>query len=157
MTPIRFAADLLRAGEITVVKRRGLDVVSTRTVQNLITDAGLDYLASALTDGRSIELNRMAWGDDATAVLPVDSTLGNELGRKQITSQSIGPAVGVANTGVYLSPDEANGDIEEFGWFIGGTNSPNSGTLFARVLYSDTKTAGLESYDVQRTDTTARV
>ena len=79
--------------------------------------------------------------------------LGNETFRKQVTSQAAG-AVGVTITNLYVAPEEAVGTIEEIGFFSGSSASAttDSGTLFARVLYSRTKTA-VESIQIERTDT----
>ena len=95
-------------------------------------------------------------GNDDTAPSAADVSLGNELGRKQVTTSSSGVPAGATTTGVYLSPSEANGPVEELGWFFNGGNQTGSGTLFARVLYSDSKVAGEESYDVERIDTQTR-
>jgi hypothetical protein len=117
---------------------------------NLITDDGVDCLVLALM-GENAEINYLAWGDDDTAPQVGNTVLGNELGRKLITTQTPGDP-GECITTAYLGPQDANGQIEEFGWIVGGTSLPDTGILIARILYSRLKT-NMESIQVDRTDT----
>ena len=121
--------------------------------ENIITDAGKTLLAAALMGGTTpLEILYMAWGDDPTAPVVGDTTLGNETGRKTVTSQAAGGAAGEVDTIVYLGPADAVGDIEELGWFAGNaTVTTDSGTLIAHTLYSRSKT-NQESIQVSRTD-----
>lgn len=117
---------------------------------NLIVDDGLDLAAAALAGG-DFEINYCAVGDDNASPAAGDSALGNEEFRKVITKQEAG-ATGIMVTTCYIAPYEAVDQIEEIGWFVGGTATPDSGTLLARVLYSRNKT-NLESLQIERTDT----
>ena len=129
------------------------NLIQEDNVKNLITSAGKNLLAEALRTNNDCEIKFIALGSDNTAVTSGDTTLGNETFRKQVTSQPAG-SVGVTITNLYVAPEEAVGTIEEIGFFSGSSASAttDSGTLFARVLYSRTKTA-VESIQIERTDT----
>jgi len=139
---------------VIVVDERTGEVTALEALHNKITDAGLVHLVSALESAAfDAELKYMAWGDDASAPAAGDTTLGNELGRKQVTKQEAG-STGEMVTTTILQATEANVQIEELGFFAGAGASAtkDSGTLIARVLYSKLKTNS-ESIQVERTDT----
>lgn len=139
------------------VKVKALDadgnVLQEDTINNLITTAGKNLLAKALRESTDCEIKYIAIGSSNTAPSTSDSQLGTETFRKAVTSQVAGGS-GVTITNLYVAPEEAVGTIEEIGFFSGSTASAttNSGTLYARVLYSRTKTA-VESIQIERTDT----
>jgi hypothetical protein len=139
------------------VKVKALDadgnVLQEDTINNLITTAGKNLLAKALRESTDCEIKYIAIGSSNTAPSTSDSQLGSETFRKAVTSQVAGSS-GVTITNLYVAPEEAVGTIEEIGFFSGSTASAttNSGTLYARVLYSRTKTA-VESIQIERTDT----
>lgn len=139
------------------VKVKALDadgnVLQEDTINNLITTAGKNLLAKALRESTDCEIKYIAIGSSNTAPSTSDSQLGSETFRKAVTSQVAGGS-GVTITNLYVAPEEAVGTIEEIGFFSGSTASAttNSGTLYARVLYSRTKTA-VESIQIERTDT----
>ncbi len=139
------------------VKVKALDadgnVLQEDTINNLITTAGKNLLAKALRESTDCEIKYIAIGSSNTAPSTSDSQLGTETFRKAVTSQVAGGS-GVTITNLYVAPEEAVGTIEEIGFFSGSTASTatNSGTLYARVFYSRTKTA-VESIQIERTDT----
>ena len=131
------------------------NVLQEDNLKNLITSAGKNLLAESLRNASlDAEIKFIAIGSDNTAPSSGDTTLGNETFRKAVTSQTAGGSVGVTITNLYVAPEEAVGTIEEIGFFSGSSASSttDSGTLFARVLYSRTKTA-VESIQIERTDT----
>lgn len=131
------------------------NVLQEDKLKNLITSAGKNLLAESLRNASlDAEIKYIAIGSDNTAPSSGDTTLGNETFRKAVTSQTAGGSVGVTITNLYVAPEEAVGTIEEIGFFSGSSASAttDSGTLFARVLYSRTKTA-VESIQIERTDT----
>lgn len=140
------------SGRVRITTRYADGTEEVEEFENLITNDGLDLLASAL-GGVDSEIKYMAWGTDNTAPAAGDSTLVAESGRKVVTSQAAG-STGVYTTTTYLAPQEANVSIEELGWFAGASASAtaDSGVLVARVLYSRAK-SDLESITVERTDT----
>ena len=131
------------------------NVLQEDNLKNLITSAGKNLLAESLRNASlDAEIKFISIGSDNTAPSSGDTTLGNETFRKAVTSQTAGGSVGVTITNLYVAPEEAVGTIEEIGFFSGSSASAttDSGTLFARVLYSRTKTA-VESIQIERTDT----
>ena len=131
------------------------NVLQEDNLKNLITSAGKNLLAESLRNGSlDAEIKFISIGSDNTAPSSGDTTLGNETFRKAVTSQTAGGSVGVTITNLYVAPEEAVGTIEEIGFHSGSSASSttDSGVLFARVLYSRTKTA-VESIQIERTDT----
>ena len=130
-------------------------LIQEDNLKNLITSAGKNLLAEGLRNATlDTEIKFIALGSNNTAPASGDTQLGNETFRKAVTSQAAGGSVGVTITNLYVAPEEAVGTIEEIGFFSGSaaSSTTNSGTLFARVLYSRTKTA-VESIQIERTDT----
>ena len=130
------------------------NLVDEQNLKNLITSEGKNLLAEALRNNAiDCEIKYIGIGSDNTAPTTADNTLGNETFRKAVTSQIAG-GTGITITNLYVAPEEAVGTIEEIGFFSGASASAttDSGVLFARVLYSRTKTA-VESIQIERTDT----
>ena len=122
------------------------------SIHNAALNAMRDLLDGDVTD---LQIKYFAWGNDNSAVDATDTDLGNELGRKAITSQTAG-GTGVMTTVTIIQSTEAVAQLEEFGWFAGADAGAGAGTgiMISRVLYSRNKT-GLESIQVERTDTFA--
>lgn len=132
------------------------EVIEEWDINNLITSAGKNLLAEALRNSTlDIELKYVALGNDSTTPTTSDTTLGNEIFRKIVTSQ-VGAGTGVTKTTCYVAPDEAVAQIEEIGFFAGSSASAttDSGVLYARILFSRNKTS-LEALQIERTDTIA--
>jgi len=130
------------------------NLVDEQNFKNLITSAGKNLLAEALRNNAiDCEIKYIGIGSDNTAPTTADTALGNETFRKAVTSQIAG-GTGITITNLYVAPEEAVGTIEEIGFFSGASASAttDSGVMFARVLYSRTKTA-VESIQIERTDT----
>jgi len=124
--------------------------------RNLITNLARNEIRKILDSDETPDMGieYLAWGDDDTAPAAGDTTLGNELGRKAITSQTLTGTTGEIVTSVYLAPTDANEAIEELAWYGGtsATATTDSGLLIARALYDHTKTSA-ESIQIDRTDT----
>lgn len=132
------------------------EVIQEWDINNLITSAGKNLLAEALRNSTlDVEIKYVALGNDSTAPTTSDTTLGNEIFRKIVTSQ-VGAGTGVTKTTCYVAPDEAVAQIEEIGFFAGSSASAttDSGVLYARILFSRNKTS-LEALQIERTDTIA--
>ena len=143
--------------DVLVVSLRGA-VLEHIVIPNLITDAGLDLVRDGLKgDAQNTEIKYMAWGGDATAPTTADTALGNEGGRRQITTRSTA-GTGALRSTTIIASTEGNEQIEELGFFAGddATSVTGSGILVARVLYSRLKN-DRESIQVDRTDTTVRM
>ncbi len=122
-------------------------------LENIITDAGLNFIRDLLIgeepEGR---IKQLALGGSSDSPAAENTELGDEQFRKPTTIlQEDG--TGRAETITYISPNEANFQIEEIGWFAGedATDTPDSGVMIARVLYSKEKTT-LESIQIDRVD-----
>lgn len=139
-------------GRIKISVRQPDGRTSIVWFDNLITNGGRDLFIRALR-GEDTEIKYLAWGIGTTVPDSDDARLANEVGRKAVTQQ-ITPAQGALLTTTYLAPFDANTSIRELGWFGGAaaTDDPNTGVMFARVLYTRDKTSE-ESIQVDRTDT----
>lgn len=151
-----FQGGILWSGwvQIEISTPHGKKVVS---LQNLITDAGLNLIRQALADAAfDAEIKYVALGTSNVAPAATDTKLGNEVFRKQVTKQEF-PATGQVQTTCYIAPYEGNYAIQEIGWFAGAgaTAAKDSGVLVARVLYARTKNE-LESWTISRQDNFSR-
>jgi len=133
-------------------------VTLKNTITNLLFNLYRDALAGDFGNILDAKIKHIAIGDDNTAPVVTDTTLGNEVFRVALTDEDVS-VTAQYTTVFYLAPDEAIGAIEELGWFAGtGSNDwgggagKDTGTLIARVLYSHTKTS-VESIQFERVDT----
>ena len=107
------------------------------TRKNLTTTAGREWLAQVMCNTQSTTnnyLNYFAIGDDATAATAGDTALGNEIFRKEVSSSA--DDSNTANISTFIAANEANDDWEEWGHFVDGTASTDSGTLFSHYIDS---------------------
>jgi len=112
-------------------------------VKNLITTAGKTSMAAALqgatTNNQGI-ITYCAVGTDGTAPAAGNTDLGTELYRKLISVRSNTANAALFQT--YFTTGEANGLLLEAGLFgDDATSTLGSGTLFAHVAISRTKTS----------------
>lgn len=116
-------------------------------VNNLIVNDGLNVLAQRLSGDNtySAQINYTALGTDATAPSATDTQLGTETYRKALSSGTFLNNVAFIET--FFNPTEVTGSFEEYGNFIDGTASADSGELFNRFTQSITKTSS-ESLNV---------
>jgi hypothetical protein len=139
------------------IKSKNGDWQYDRTINNLITDGGLDLLRNLLqgtaTDG---QIKYIAVGTSSVAVASTQTQLGAEVFRKPVLTRTA-LTTGSLQSVTILTETEAVASIQEIGIFAGSTASTasNSGVMISRILYSRNKT-NLESIQIQRTDTIAR-
>jgi len=95
----------------------GRAVVARRLIGDLTYSGTIDY---------------GALGTSATAVNAADTTLGAEVARKLFARRTRTNAQ--ANFDFYYSQADTNGTYQEFGAFIDGTASANTGQLFNHLL-----------------------
>jgi hypothetical protein len=129
----------------------------SETVKNRIMDAVLEKLVGVYKgDAPDLEMLYLALGTDNTAVTDSDLTLGNEIFRTPISSQS-DTATGEILTEFIVLDSEAVGNIEEIGIFAGSTAtaSADTGTLVSRILWSKVKSSS-EEITFRRTDKISR-
>jgi hypothetical protein len=143
-------------GKVRITIFRDGQIISLTELKNLITDAGLNLLISALAGENDATIKYIALGNDGSTPTNSDTKLGNEFFRKPITKQETG--LGSIITTTYIAPGEANiYTVKEIGWFAGenATSTKDSGVLIARVLYTHAKNEK-ESLVIERTDALVR-
>jgi len=112
---------------------------------NLIVTVGRAVIAARLANDTTYTgvINYGAVGTDPTAASNSDTTLGSEQFRK--TTSSATNSNNVAYLSFFYSADDFDtdviGTIREFGTFIDGTGSADTGQLFTRIIVSWTKTS----------------
>lgn len=128
-------------------------ILRQETVENLVTTAGRTVLARLLSGDNTYtgEVTHGALGTSSTPVTNGDTLLGAESAGSRVatTSQTY-----VANQ-AFLSFFFPAGPVvayEEFGNFIDGTSTINTGQLFTHVLISGSK-AATESLTIDTTYT----
>lgn len=87
-----------------------------------------------------------ALGSDNTAAVVGDATLGTETYRKALSSGADSNNITYLET--FFTAAEVTGTFEEYGMFIDGTGSADTGQLFNRFLSSITKSA-VETLNIQ--------
>src|SRR4051794_867693 len=106
----------------------------TFSLHNLVVLAGREVIARRLIGDTTYTgtINYGALGTDATAVNAADTTLGAEVSRKLFARRTRTNAQ--ASFDFFHSQADTNGTYEEFGMFIDGTASADSGQLFNHAL-----------------------
>ena len=120
---------------------KSLDPYVTKRVvmHNLVTTDGFNVITRLLSGDLTYSgvINYTALGSDNTAPALGDSTLGTEVYRKAVSSSSFSGAT--ANIETFYTATETSGTYEEYGNFIDGTGSADTGQLFNRFTQSVTK------------------
>ncbi|MCL6611172.1 MAG: hypothetical protein K6T66_06505 [Peptococcaceae bacterium] len=110
-----------------------LDGQLIRQEKNLITQAGLNYLASLLINETTNNIPfHLALGTGTTAPTATDTKLVAEGLRKEVSAKTRQGSMVRLRT--FFLANEANGTWREFGIFLAGTNAANSGTLLNRIV-----------------------
>lgn len=101
---------------------------------NLITTVGRSTIAQRLANDTTYTgiINYGALGTDNTAVANGDTTLGVEVFRKVVASAS--DTNNIAFIDFFYSKSDTNGTYEEFGTFIDGTGTVDTGQMFTHAL-----------------------
>ena len=119
-----------------------------RTEKNLITTAGKAYIASRIiSDSASLKVSHMAIGSGSAAAAVGDTTLGTELGRAVLTSQTSTGAV--ATCTATFNPGVGTGAISEAGIL----NAASGGTLLNRSVFSTVNKAAADTLTISWTIT----
>jgi len=103
-------------------------------IANLVATVGRSVIAQRLagTTTYTGTINYGALGSSAAAVSNADTQLGTEVFRKTVASASY--TTNQAFIDFFYSKADTNGTYQEFGSFIDGTGSANTGQLFSHVL-----------------------
>lgn len=107
---------------------------------NVVTNVGRNKFASLIAQDISAFPSHIGIGTDNTAATATDTTLGTEVDRNALTSDSA--SAGVITYKAFFSKSEANGNtIAEVGLF----DAASSGNMFCRSVLSSTvaKTASV--------------
>jgi hypothetical protein len=131
-----------------VVKGKDGNVKETRNVNNLVVDAGLDYIASRMKDATATAMTHMGLGTGTTAAAAGDTDLGSLAGsREALDSTTV-----TDNTVKYVCNFEANdvtGAITEAGIF----NASTGGTMLCRVKFDPVNLTSTDTISVDWTIT----
>lgn len=123
-----------RAKYIELVGQMKKYMTKEVVVKNLIATVGRSVLAQRLANTTTYTgiINYGALGSSATAPANGDTQLTTEVFRKVVASSSY--TTNVAFIDFFYSKSDTNGTYNEFGTFIDGTGSANSGQLFTHAL-----------------------
>jgi hypothetical protein len=115
-------------------------IKSQKTVKNIIVTAGRTVLARRLAGDTTFtgEITHGALGSGTTAPANSQTDLVAEITRVPTTSQTYVDNVAYLS---FFFPAGSLVAYEEFGNFIDGTSSPDTGEMFTRVLMSGSKAA----------------
>lgn len=121
-------------------------------VENITTTVGRAVIARRLSGNTTYTgiVNYTALGTSNTAAVIGDTQLGTETYRKALSSGTY--ANNIAYLETFFTASEVSGTFQEYGMFIDGTGSANSGQLFNRFLQTVTKSV-TETLNVQSTVT----
>lgn len=105
-----------------------------KVIKNLITTVGRSVLAQRLANTTTYSgiINYGALGSSSTAVANSDTQLGTEVFRKVVASASF--STNTAFIDFFYTKADTNGTYNEFGTFIDGTGTVNSGQIFTHAL-----------------------
>lgn len=114
-----------------VLKDKDGNIKETRDIDNLVVDAGLDYIASRMKDATATAMTHMALGSDSTAAAAGNTDLGSILGSREVLDST----TVTDNTVTYVASFEAGdatGAVVEAGIF----NAASAGTMLCRTVFS---------------------
>lgn len=142
----RFAGYAQKYRELVAQLRAFL--VREYEVENLITTEGRAVLAARLANDTTYTgiINYGALGSSATAPANADSQMTTEVFRKIVASTS--DTDNVAFIDFFYSKADTNGTYQEFGTFIDGTGSANTGQMFTHALTGGWTKSASESMTV---------
>ncbi len=107
--------------------------ILVRRKDNLIVDAGFDFIADAIgkASGRPAALRQIAVGAGTAAAVAGDTTLGAEIARKP-AAYAHAAGTRVFSFEATFDPGEATGAITEAGVF----NAANAGIMLDRMVFA---------------------
>lgn len=133
---------------LDLVKKLEKFMTREKVVKNLITTVGRSVLAQRLANTTTYTgiINYGALGSSSTAVANADTQLGTEVFRKVVASSSY--TTNVAFIDFFYAKADTNGTYQEFGTFIDGTGTVNSGQMFTHALTGGWTKSSSESMTV---------
>jgi len=131
-----------------VLKDKDGNVKETRDIDNLVVDAGLDFIASRMEGTSSAVMSHMALGSGTTAAAAGDTDLESILGsREALDSTTV-----TDNAVAYIASFEAGdgtGAVTECGLF----NASSGGSMLCRTVFSVVNKAADDTMSVTWTIT----
>jgi len=108
--------------------------VGEKIVRNIVVTAGRSVLAQRLANTTTYTgvINYGALGTASTAPTNADTQLGTEVFRKTVASASF--TTNNAFIDFFFTAADCNGTYNEFGTFIDGSGTANSGQMFTHAL-----------------------
>ncbi len=120
--------------------------------ENLVTQSGLNYQAGLFVGEVPADVPiHLAMGTGTNKALLTDTKLQTEGFRKAISSKT--QQDNQVRVRTFLLAIEANGEWTEFGLFFSGTDMPDSGQLFDRIV----QPAGIRKFQNQTLTVEVRV
>lgn len=113
-----------------VLKDSDGNLKDERTINNLVVDSGLNYIASRMKDATATAMGYMAIGTSTTAAAAGDTTLGTEIDRNAVTSVTVTDE-SIAYAASWAAGD-GTGAVTEAGIF----NAASAGDMLARTVFS---------------------
>jgi alpha-D-ribose 1-methylphosphonate 5-triphosphate synthase subunit PhnH len=120
----------LRGDVALVLRDKDGNVKDERKIENLIVNAGLNFICDRMKNDETA-MTHMALGSGSTAAAASDTSLGSQLGSREVLDSS----TVTANQIVYVSSFEAGkatGAVTEAGIF----NAASGGTMLCRTVFS---------------------
>lgn len=114
-----------------VLKDKDGKVKETREIDNLVVDAGLDFIASRMKDATATAMTHMALGSSSTAAAAGNTALGSQLGSREALDSTTVTNNAVAYVASFEAGD-ATGAVTEAGLF----NASSGGTMLCRTVFS---------------------
>lgn len=125
-----FQDNLKVTGDVAIkLYNRDGSIKEEREIKNLVVTAGKEFIASRMT-GSTTAMSHMAIGSGAVAAAAANTTLGSEVGRVALSTNSATGAV-VTYTASFPA-GEGTGAVTEAGVF----NASSVGTLLCRTVFA---------------------
>lgn len=142
---IRRAIRLKDERTLRRMQRAGI-IEKRRSKHNLITTRGRNVLARLLAGDTTYsgQINYGALGSSSTAVNNADTKLGTEVYRKLYASHTT-DGNNVAYIDFFYAATDTSGTYQEFGNFIDGTGTTDSGRIFSHILTGGWTKTSLQS------------
>ena len=137
-------------GKVNIIKIRNGKIIKDYTINNLITNLGLNEIIKSMYSIPNMTYKYVAIGDDNTPAAAGDTTLGNEIFRTPILTQTVTGTGQLTSRSVLLDTEPFDAvppppgyqcTISEIGFFAGssalawnGGAGIDTGTLIARLV-----------------------
>lgn len=114
-----------------VVRDKDGKIKDTRKVNNLVVDAGLNFIASRMTANTATVMSHMAIGSDTSLPAAGETSLGAQEGSREAFDSITVTDNAIEYTAIFEAGDQT-GNISEAGIF----NASTSGTMLCRSTFT---------------------